>query len=54
MIGVNNLLKDTLILRRKFSHVVSNDKVAEADNYFSPDVYDDTYLTMELALPNRG
>ena len=40
--------------QEELSHVVSNDKVAEADNDFSPDVYYDTYLIMELALPKRG
>ena len=37
-----------------FSHVVSNYDVAEADYGFSPDIYDYTYLSMELALPKRG
>ena len=40
--------------QEEFSHVVSNDKVTEADNDFSPDFYDETYLSMELALPKRG
>jgi hypothetical protein len=26
----------------------------EADKQFTPDVYDDTYLNMELALPRSG
>ena len=40
--------------QEEFSHVVSNDKVTEADNDFSPDFYDETYLSMQLALPKRG
>ena len=29
----------------------SNCNVMDTDNIFTPDVYDDTYLNMELALP---
>ena len=36
------------------NHIVSNEEVAEAKDELLPDVYDDTYLSMELALPNRG
>ena len=35
-------------------HIVSNEEVAEDDNEFLPDVYDDTQLSMELDLPKRG
>ena len=35
-------------------HILSNEDVAEADYDYSPDVYDDTYLSMELALPKMG
>ena len=41
-------------IQEEFSHVISNEEVAEADDDFSPDVYDDTYLSMELAFPKRG
>ena len=37
----------------EFHDVVSNDEVKEADTNFTPEVYDDTYINMELALP-RG
>ena len=38
----------------EFNFVVSEDGIKEADDEFTPDVYDDTYLKMELALPNDG
>ena len=41
-------------LQEEFSHVISNEDVTEADNDFSSDVYDDTHLRIELALPKRG
>ena len=34
----------------EFKEVISNDEVKEADDTFTPDVYD-TYLNMELAIP---
>ena len=34
--------------------MVNDDSLPEADELFSPDVYDDTYLHMELALPRAG
>ena len=34
----------------EFKEVISNDEVKEADDAFTPDVYD-TYLNMELAIP---
>ena len=37
--------------QEEFSHVISNEEVAEADDDCSPDVYDDTYLIMDLAPP---
>ena len=40
--------------QEEFIHVVSNEEVAEADDYLFPDVYDDTYLSMELDLTKRG
>ena len=40
--------------QEEFSHVVSNKELSDADNNFSPDIYDDTYLSIELALPKRG
>ena len=43
-----------LDFQEEFSHVVSNEEVTEADDDFSPDVYDDTYISMDLALPKRG
>ena len=37
----------------EFHSVVSNSKIKEADEEFTPDTYDDQYLNMELAVP-RG
>ena len=34
-----------------FKNIVKNSSVPEADNDFTPDVYGDTYLNMELAIP---
>ena len=35
----------------EFDHVVNSDDVPEADDTFTPEVFDDTYLNMEVALP---
>ena len=40
--------------QQQFSHAVSNEYISEAYNYFYPDVYDGSYLRMELYLPKRG
>ena len=37
----------------EFDFVVDNNEVKEADETFTPDVFDDTYLRMELALPGQ-
>ena len=36
----------------EFHNVVSNPEVPEADQQFTPDVFDDRYVNMELALPH--
>ncbi|KAI2504497.1 hypothetical protein MHU86_9996 [Fragilaria crotonensis] len=38
----------------EFGKVVSDQGLPEADRTFTPDVFDDTYLNMELALPRGG
>lgn len=38
----------------EFRNVVNDPNVPEADTAFTPDMYDDTYLNMELALPRGG
>ena len=38
--------------QEEFSNIVSNDDIKEADEDFTPEVFDDTYFNMELALPN--
>ena len=44
---------EDLDLVDEFHLVVSNDKIEEANEEFTPDTYDDRYLNMELAVP-RG
>ena len=39
-------------IQKDFSNIVSNDDIKEADDEFTPEVFDDTYLNMELALPS--
>ena len=43
---------DDLDFLDEFHNVVSNPEVPEADQQFTPDVFDDRYLNMELALPH--
>ena len=43
---------DDLDFLDEFHNVVSNPEVPEADQQFTPDVFDDWYLNMELALPH--
>ena len=38
----------------EFNKIVSDDNIKEADAKFTPEVFDDTYLNMELALPRDG
>lgn len=38
----------------EFVRIVNDDELPEADKEFTPDVLDDTYLHMELALPRDG
>jgi hypothetical protein len=40
--------------QEEFSQVVNDPTLVEADDEFTPDMYDDTYLNMELALPRNG
>jgi len=39
--------------QEEFSNIISNDDIKEADEEFTPEVFDDTYLNMELALPSK-
>ena len=43
---------DDLDFLDEFHNVVSNPEVPEADQQFTPDVFDNQYLNMELALPH--
>ena len=40
--------------QEEFSHVVSNEEVINTDDESQLDVYDDTYLNMEVYLPKLG
>ena len=39
---------------KEFGRSIIDPMLREADQEFTPDVYDDTYLNMELALPRNG
>ena len=43
---------DDLDFLDEFHNVISNPEVPEVDQQFTPDVFDDRYLNMELALPH--
>jgi hypothetical protein len=38
----------------EFQNVVSDPELPEEDEKFTPDVFDDTYLNMEIPLPRGG
>jgi hypothetical protein len=40
--------------QEEFDSIVNDPKVPEADDDFTPDVFDDTYLNMEVAIPRDG
>ena len=40
--------------QEEFDNIVNDPSVPEADDDFTPDVFDDTYLNMELAIPRDG
>ena len=40
--------------QEEFDQIVNDPKVPEADDEFTPDMFDDTYLNMELAVPRDG
>ena len=41
--------------QEEFNKIVSDDNIKEAEATFTPELFDDTYLNMELALPkDRG
>jgi hypothetical protein len=39
---------------QEFGRSINDPGIKEADQKFTPDVFDDTYLHMELALPREG
>ena len=40
--------------QEEFTNIVNDSSIPEADNEFTPDIFDDTYLNMELAIPRDG
>ena len=38
----------------EFEKVISDDGLLKADQTFTPDIFDDTYVNIELALPRVG
>ena len=48
-----DLMEADIDFREEFNTIYNSDEVAEADNY-TPDILNDTYLGMELALPRDG
>ena len=40
--------------QEEFNEIVNDTNIPEADKDFTPDVFDDTYLNMELAIPRDG
>jgi hypothetical protein len=40
--------------QEEFDNIVNDENVQEADDDFTPDVFDDTYVNMELAIPRDG
>ena len=40
--------------KEEFDWVVSDDGIPEADDELTPDIFDDTYLNIEIALPRDG
>ena len=38
----------------EFQNVVSDPEIPDEDDSFTPDIFDDTYLNMEIALPRGG
>ena len=40
--------------QEEFNNIVSNDNIKDTDAIITPEVFNDTYLNMELALPRDG
>ena len=49
-----DLLKDDPDFQAEFDRAISDNKLPEADDAFTPEVFDDTYLNMELVLPRSA
>ena len=47
-------MEDDPDFQDEFRNVVSNEEVKDTDELFTPEVYDDTYLNMELSLTHGG
>ena len=51
MTGAITLFEEDLDFVDEFHSMVSNDKIKEANEEFTPDTYNDQYLKMKLAVP---
>ena len=40
--------------QKEFNNIVSDNNIKEADATFTPEVFDDMYLNIQLALPRDG
>ena len=50
-----DLIENDSDSREEFERIKNNDEIPEANyEYYTPDVLDDTYLNMEVALPRDG
>ena len=47
-------VEEDLDFMEVFQHVINNQSMPEQDDNFTSDVFDDTYLHMEIALPRGG
>jgi hypothetical protein len=47
-------IKDNPDFVDEFQRIVSDGKISNEDKHFTPDIFDDTYLNMEVALPRGG
>ena len=47
-------VEEDLDFIEEFQHVISDQSMPEQDDNFTPDIFNDTYLCMEIALPRGG
>ena len=47
------MLEDYEDFREEFNRIYQDKGIPEADNLFTPEIMDDTYMNMEVALPRE-